>query len=350
MLAGENGILRQAQNAKKETEEAERYEREKLNEYNNFINKAVGKESQVEEGEIVEIGSGNKDYYDADGNKAIIPEGFMIIPGLSDVEKGLVISDNPDDTEKPGEETVALGNQFVWIPLTDEKEYVRNKTFVGEELSKIAYTDKDYLPSTIQPDLDGTETDEQIGEKNEEAERKAVIDAGGFYLSRYEAGEEDGKVVSKKGIPVLTGKTQDECKSIAKDVVKTDSAKSALCSGIQWDVIMNYIEQNNLKDGTGKDFDIRTASAERHKTELNESGENISDKVFNIYDLEGNALELVAEKVDYTTEDGRNMPQIARGGGWGNFNFEASARGATENNASLFSGQIGFRFVLYVEK
>jgi hypothetical protein len=30
----------------------------------------------------------------------------------------------------------------------------------------------------------------QIGEKNEEAERKAVLNAGGFYISRYEAGKE----------------------------------------------------------------------------------------------------------------------------------------------------------------
>lgn len=305
---------------------------------NEMMEQAYNENRPFGAGEIVT--NGPKEYTQGD-KTARIPEGFMIVPGLDNINEGLVISDNSEDTEKQGEEVVAKGNQYVWIPVTDEEEYVRNRTYVGEPISQAAYTDKDYLPSTIQPSLDGTETDEQIGEKNEEAEKNAVLNAGGFYISRYEAGEENGKTVSKKGIEPLNTITQAESKEKAKKAINTDNVKSALCSGIQWDVIMSYIDQNNLKDGNGNDFDVRTVLAERHKTQINETGENIADKVYNIYDLEGNAMEFVSEKSEGTT-----YPAVIRGGGWGVLNFASSSRVCI--NSDTLEGSVGFRYVLYV--
>ena len=58
----------------------------------------------------------------------MIPVGFAIVPGLDDVSEGLVISDDPDDTEEEPDEIVANGNQFVWVPVSKEnfaREFVR---------------------------------------------------------------------------------------------------------------------------------------------------------------------------------------------------------------------------------
>ena len=113
MLTGENGILTQAQNAKEETENAQEKEEATIDQYESYINQATNTEAVV--GEIVT--GGNKPY--TNNGTAIIPEGFMIVPGLDNVEEGLVISDNPTDTEEDSSNIVAEGNQFVWVPVPD---------------------------------------------------------------------------------------------------------------------------------------------------------------------------------------------------------------------------------------
>ncbi len=118
----------------------------------------------------------NKEY--TNNGTAIIPVGFMIVPGLDNVEEGLVISDSIEDTEDNANAKVAKGNQFVWIPVTDKSKYVRNTTFANTDVSAKSYTDKDYLPDDIQPDVSkavatGEKTLEQvIGEINENVERE----------------------------------------------------------------------------------------------------------------------------------------------------------------------------------
>ncbi len=53
---------------------------------------------------------------------------------------------------------------------------------------------------------------------------------------------------------------------------------------------------NGSKDGTNKIFDVKVFDVNRHIELLQYSGFNKSDKVKNIYDLEGNVQEWVAEK------------------------------------------------------
>lgn len=82
-------------------------------------------------------------------------------------------------------------NQFVWIPVENEKDYIRNTTYREENISKTAYGDNYYLPDGIQPIIDNSDS-------NEQAEKEAVLGIGGFYISRYEAGTENNSLVSKK--------------------------------------------------------------------------------------------------------------------------------------------------------
>ena len=264
---------------------------------------------------------------DAEGEEFTVPEGFKVTEDADKVTDGIVIEDK-------------LGNQFVWIPVKSESEYVRNTSYANTNVSPKSYTDKGYLPEGIQPDLAGATTDAQIGEKNEQAEREAVVNAGGFYISRYEAGKEGkDKLLSKKRATVWVDIAQEDMKTTTKTMYNTAHVKSALCSGIQWDMVMKFVDGKN--DGTGKVFDVGTYSDTRHTETLKTSGQIEADRVSNIYDLEGNCYEYVAEKNTYSS----GGSYINRGGSYYSNSFPASQRSNSSGNTY---SSVSFRLVLYI--
>ena len=157
-LTGDNGIINKAQEAKNDTNYAQWEEKidqaiiDAESKHRNpgigevtqeLIDKGIIKDaSQVAEdgtittmdGTIIEgklddyilpplepgviVSDGPREYTKGE-QTAWIPDGYMIVPGLDNIDAGLVISDNPNDTEIEGQETVAKGNQFVWIPVPD---------------------------------------------------------------------------------------------------------------------------------------------------------------------------------------------------------------------------------------
>ena len=305
MLTGENGILTQAQNAKTETANAQEDELRRLT--------ALEAATNLE----------NTTYEDEYGQTAPIPAGFAVsqVDGENTIEDGLVIIDSK-------------GNEFVWIPVTDESQYKRNTTYEKVEVSQAAYTDTDYLP-------EGIETT-NTSESNEEAEREAVISKGGFYISRYEAGKETkgdtNTLVSKKGATVWNNIPQTDCKTTAKIFVNNENVKSALCSGIQWDVTMDFV--NKKLDGENNIFDVTATDENRHDELLKNSGQNKADKVCNIYDLEGNYREYIAEKNEHNDK----ASFIRRGGG-----FDNPGKASDRIDEIVNGGEnISFRFVIYV--
>ena len=294
-------------------------------------------DSEATVGEIVQPGEGNKEYTNGEYT-AIIPEGFMIVPGCEDISKGLVISDNPTDTEKDSSNIVALGNQFVWIPVASEAEYIRNTSYEDKNVSVSAYTDKKYLPDGIAPTIPEETTEpEDIGLINEEAERDAVVSKGGFYISRYEAGNDGSdNLISKNGATVWINETREEFKKIGKSFVDNNNVKSAMCSGIQWDMAMKFITEND------DNYDVTTATSSWHTgLSVVESGQNKEDKACNIYDLESNSREYVAEKNSYDTYD----PFVRRGG---SYNFSIGSASYRVYYSMTVYSDSSFRFVLYV--
>ena len=264
-------------------------------------------------------------YYDG----VEIPDGFYYAGGTKDT--GLVISDvQGDDLDNS-----KGGNQFVWIPVENESDYVRNTSYTDTDVSSATYTDTGYLPDGIQPTNDSSNY-------NEMAERQAVMRAKGFFISRFEAGREtingQDRLVSKKGATVWNDISQANCKTTSKAFSNTDSVKSALCSGIQWDVTMNFVNGN--QDGTGNTYDVTIYSGNRHTSPLVTAGQNEADRVCNIYDLEGSCWEYVAEQSSFY-EDG---DFVLRGGSY-NYNDPASHR---HNDVGDPFEEYSFRFVLYV--
>lgn len=253
----------------------------------------------------------NLRYYD----NVEIPDGFYYVGGTKDT--GLVISDvKGDDLENS-----KRGNQFVWIPVEKESDYTRNITYNNQEISANAKAEIEYLPDGI------ADIEDSFG-RNEEAEKQAVLAAHGFFISRFEAGNEDGRLVSKKGVSVWNNISQADSKTKAKSFINNNSAKSALCSGIQWDKAMQFANTS--------EFNVTQSLQERHTRSLTTTGTNLLDMSKNIYDLEGNLLERVAETKDDNC--------VVRGGYY-NDNNPASTRQTTTSSAD---SNIGFRFVLYV--
>ena len=376
MLTGENGILTKAANAERETEIVEAKEQAKLDiaEWTATRLKE-GKEANVTNTKIQEILEGkayvgstttNKfttkkngyeilysDLYSAitGGNEtpggsdtedtatpgvtvtgknktytkngtAVIPVGFRIVEGLDDVSQGLVITDEE-------------GNEFVWIPVTSESQYVRNTNYNETHVSQRVIDDTEYLPT-------GVEVPE--GKTEGQVEKEMVVNAGGFYIARYEAGKEGiDTVVSKKGT-VWNNISQTDAKEKARTFINNSHVKSALITGIQWDTTMGFVNGN--LDGDGETFNVTVGSPIRCNGKTGEtSAVSEKDKVCNIYSLEAGFYEYIAER------DTRNQEEsyIYRGdynhAGDANTFHSASYRCFRDGKAL---GKIAFRLVLYV--
>ena len=227
----------------------------------------------------------------------------------------------------------------MWIPVASTEEYQRNFSYQNDfnSSSENTFTDTGYLPTDIQPKTDDATN-------NENVERTAVLKYNGFYIARYEAGNENSNVVSKQNITIYTDKNQTDFKTIGKTMYGESSSyvKSAMCSGIQWDMVMKFV--NGKKDGNGNVYDVEISNSNRHRGNsvgVEKSGNNIADKVQNIYDLEGNCYEYVAEK------NNTSNPFVYRGGPYfGNSYHRASLRSSYSGIAySYFT----IRPALYIE-
>ena len=99
---------------------------------------------------------------------------------------------------------------------------------------------------------------------------------------------------------------------------------------------------NGKQDGSSdadKTYDVTKAKESRHTLSKATSGQNVADRVCNIFDLEGNYYEYVAEKSSYD-----NFTFVYRGGLYSNSD---SASYRYYNDGSANSGD-SFRFTLYV--
>ena len=219
MLTGNNGILTQAQRAKTETENAAKNEAAILDEYNKYLNNAVGggttgsvtKPETDEEGYFEKTSTINGEKPSA--NNPTIPEGYKPVnvgtaewpkigtaPEVTSVNEGLVIEDKS-------------GNQFVWIPVETpvsdtEANGTTNKAMavkVGENYRGLLYnftasgsevksgcttTNFDNNSGYREPVL--IDSDSSNGVTNLQSEYNKMIGSVskyyGFYIGRYELG------------------------------------------------------------------------------------------------------------------------------------------------------------------
>ena len=156
MVVGDNGVLKQAQNAKIKTEKAKDKELRGL--------------TAAEAGGNLEM-----TWYQDEDKEVPIPAGFAVsqVEGENKVDDGLVVIDKN-------------GNEFVWIPCgtwdATKKEYSTEEYEKAGEYSKIS-SGKGWKYNENYEDKEWSSPENQIN-----VAKKSIKKYGGFYIARYEAG------------------------------------------------------------------------------------------------------------------------------------------------------------------
>ena len=249
MLTGQNGILNRAAEAKEKTGVAQEDESQKLQGYEDTINQYAPSSNGGS------TGGGSEGGNPAGGSLPTETGTTPYLPNSTfskkegDLATGLVIKDNND-------------NEYVWVevPTTiyDNTTYNNNgakKPSNSEDYTNIeaclkSYT-KDYSNSNY------SDTNSKFTEQYQ-AMLKSVYTNGGFWIGRYEAGLEEGKdprtsyveisasdkAVIKSNMYPYNYVTRDEAQTLAQKMDYGD-CKGSLIFGIQWDLVLKYIETKN---------------------------------------------------------------------------------------------------------
>ena len=364
------GIFEKVQEAKRKSEEENKEEQRKIAQMEALINK-------------------EKTTY-----KGItIPEGFTPtkIEGEDSSNDGLVITDG-------------YGNEYVWVevPKTEEiyqKSGLSIEDFTDEEYNKIEedlheYT-KDYRNETKCKDIyypdntDGWFKNEKEYNDLKHKMLKSVYQNGGFWVGRYEAGIEKWRTsygettvtpLSKANLYPYTFVTRTQAKVLAEQV-ESGSETSSLMFGVQWDLVLKYIENKNIDEDSkirdklnsnsekignylnstmilnrgmymsgnnwynyDKNLENRIKNKEKEamKAFILTTGSSNNTRIQNIYDIAGNVWEWTLEK----TDDNSN-PCMHRGGGYidKSMNYPASRRSIGHILYNL--SYLGFRVTLF---
>jgi len=331
---------------------------------------------------------------------AVVPAGFKVIngrDGTQSVEKGLVIQD-------------ANGNEFVWIPVVYDPAGDADDSIKKLDTAFLAELKRSTTSSTY-PEPYGQGYTTPTTEADDYYDMmKSVQNNFGFYIGRYEAGIDPATNVARTDkenrttTPVVvkrdcypynyvgwgesmsvyntevtysSKKQGDSAVLLSKNLInsQTTGATSTLCYGVQWDAMLNFVEDTNHSTSNSTewgnyrdnqiDIDRQTArytSSPSSDAEWNLISET-ADKKYpksntesillttgasdefeakNIYDVAGNVRE-------WTMEAGSSGNRVVRGGYYtsSGSNYPASNRNSN-NNPSYCLYYIGFRPTLYI--
>ena len=329
MLTGTNGILTQANNAKQATEESTEKEKRQL--------------SQVEASTHLE----NYDYTDAEGNIAKIPAGFAVsnVEGENLVSKGLVIIGT-------------TGNEYVWIPCTKDT-YKREETAWGIEDDSGTKAIKDELtltgvtPSEVEDGNGITTTvlNEIVNQVNSEI---ASVEAnGGYYIGRYEAGNENNVAVIKQKQVPYTNIKWSQAYVLAKGIDVGRKANSYLCSSYAWDTAIKFIQthstatnyattrENFNENWIDKDVKDKNGNVIKKSGTASRLNTGLTTAKSNIYDMGGNVVEFTTELNPNTSE-----AVVLRGG---DYDYDVPAGYRWDDGSGLAWVSCGFRSTLFLK-
>lgn len=313
-------------------------------------------------------------YKDKRGDIAYIPEGFQVSekPGENTIDEGLVIRNTTTD------------DRYVWIevPKTIYTTAISSDDYENIEKDMITYA-SDYrqngwVDTWYSKEQHGFETAQDYNDfKNNML--KSVYEKGGFWISQYEMGSEvqrlegmdiSNPAVSKEGAYPYNWVTCIQAQQLASNL-NSGNYISSLMFGIQWDLVLKYIEtkgaktQEELKtDSTtwgnynNAIFDVKrgkySTDYETNFTAVTDTYPKLAsnillttgaaerNSVLNVYDLAGNIVEWTLE---YNTNT--DSPCAYRGGNYRVNGVIAPASYRFNQNTTSASKSFGFRATLY---
>ncbi len=407
MLTGQNGILNRTIEAQEKTGEEQTSELVKLS-VSDAISQGLGNLTDVNLKTALNNNIGDEKYEisgDAINGWILIVNGkeFKIDSTGKIKETTTKLPTNkettpyfPDDTFTLKEGDLATGlvikdandNEYVWVevPTTiylDSKYNTNGTPSSANDWEKIKDCLKAYTVDYSNSSYKDTNTDGTTYLDDYKNMLKSVYINGGFWVGRYEAGvegdtprraytnlvESDRAVIKQNKLP-FNYVTRDEAQTLATRM-SYDGCTGSLIYGIQWDLILKYIEtksattKNNLtKDSTtignywnnlwnitnekakysiysGSDFSTCPYEKKSGLSVMLTTGADASFSLMNIYDIAGNVREWTKEFWSV------NTPVVYRGGRYSCAGTiePANARTSTETSASQDS--IGFRVGLW---
>ena len=384
MLTGQNGILNRAAEAKEKTGVAQEDESQKLQGYEDTINQYAPGSNGGSGGGNGGGSSSDLSDFQTNDTKPYLPDAtkFEKVAG-TDLSTGLVMKEK------------ATGSEYVWVEVPRTETVYRTAglnitSFTNDEYKNIetdlhTYTN-DYRNGTSYSDVyypDSTtgwftETGDTSYDTAKKKMLKSVYQNGGFWVGRYEAGIENEVDIRKEDsatatlIPVTkqnmypyTYVTRTQAKVLAEQV-ESGSYTSSLMFGVQWDLVLKYIQTkkeatvtdiktklNSNSTPIGNYFNSQwnvTNTNAKYSTDYGESfipcpkpktegadvllttGAYESFSLMNIYDLAGNVNELTLEWTSYDSH-----PCASRGG---NSDDDGSTHPASHRNNTSSSARV----------
>ncbi len=360
MLTGENGILNRAKEAKEKTELSQKEENTTLSNYEKIIDKYA---SNLPSTEYTEPYLPNSTFSYKEGN----------------LGTGLVIKDSNN-------------NEYVWIevPTTiyNNEEYNSNgakKPKNDEDYTNIEACLKAYTNDYTNSDYGDTNSSDSELYQNM---LKSVYTNGGFWIGRYEAGYEvdeskgetaidynndyyvehpiTKKVVIQKNKFPYNWMRREQAQELATGM-NYDGCTSSLIFGVQWDLMIKYIEMKNPEQKDNLTTDSKSIG--NYKNNLwnitNENAKYIielgttykacplkkeyesnvmlttgADESFglgNVYDIAGNMWEWTLE---FYNDD---KPWVSRGGSYFDLGSKYPAEYRLGREVNYSDRNIGFR-------
>ena len=240
-----------------------------------------------------------KQNYDDNFKNPYIPAGFIHVEGEWDT--GFVIQDSNL-------------NEYVWIPCTNKDNFevplLAKRYFV-----KSPFISKDYCYDVEYEDF-----------------ILSALQNGGFYISRYEIGNEDENPVSKKKVKVWNNITPMEAIKISNNIYDIENINTELMNGYAYDTTLEWIIELN-----GNNIISNVEAGEEYYT-------GRSTPFNNIFDMNDNILEITQEK---------NYDTFISRGFYDNTSLKNNdyVMEEMENRFSMLENEslnyVGFRIVLY---
>ena len=346
------GLFKNAKAAQNATEKAKEEQGQRLNEYEDEINKYLENEDENTKAFKEKVGkvlstTDNTEIKDAKNNKIVVPAGFKIIEGATTVDKGIVIEDVT--------ETATKGSQFVWIPVgTITKSNGTTATITLGRYDFDATTGKEsaYSGSYIEEDANDTPTLKKYGNtiaKNITKFKNSVATNGGYYIGRYEARTATARNAAGNALTQITEKgtenvynwvTQLQAAQLSQNMYNSDKFTSDLMNSYAWDTATVFIQNCGTNAKYSRQNSLNTSLLQTGTNSLSDTSK--IDVQCNIYDMASNTIEWTTE-----TSNISNGPCVVRGGNYGYSSDYTSIR-SNGISTSYSDFRMGFRPLLYV--